>query len=202
MRRRSAVYAPSERPSSAPPIDVHLLGSFTLSRGTKTATLGRRKAQAMLAYLLLNPGDADTRDRLCGMLWSEYGQAKAQTSLRQTLHQLRKVFAELKFHDFEVRRDEVRVNKRAFHVDVAAILRAAARGEVHPLLLENERLTERLLVGFEDIDPAFSPWLAGQRELLKQRLESLLEGILARADARSGGIKDIANALLNLDPSN
>ena len=202
MQRTSAVYASSERALSAPPIDVTLLGSFTLSRGAKSGTLGRRKAQALLAYLLLSPAEAETRDRLCGLLWSEYGQTKAQASLRQTLHHLRKVFADLQFHHCEVRRDEVRVSKRSFHVDVAAILKAAARGEVHPLLLQHERLTEQLLVGFEDIDPAFGSWLAGQRELLKQRLESLLEGTLARTEGQPGATKELANALLNLDPSN
>jgi DNA-binding SARP family transcriptional activator/TolB-like protein len=194
--------ASAGRESSASLIRVSMLGSFDLARGPRSAKLTRRKTQALLAYLLLSSARAETRERLCGLFWSESDQAKAQASLRQSLHELRGAFDDLGFCDFRIGRDEIYVNKQTVQVDVSLVLEAAARGEVHPLLLENERLTERLLPGFDDLDPAFRPWLIGQRQLLKQRLESHLEAALGQAQAGSTSIKSVANALLNLDPSN
>ena len=65
---------------------MSLIGTFNLSLGDRIAAVGRRKSQALLAYLALSPQPAESRERLCGLLWSETDQKKAQTSLRQILH--------------------------------------------------------------------------------------------------------------------
>ncbi|MEN3378168.1 MAG: hypothetical protein V7604_3523, partial [Hyphomicrobiales bacterium] len=182
-------------------VSMSLIGAFNLSRGDRVATVGRRKTQALLAYLALSPQPAESRERLCGLLWSETDQKKAQTSLRQILHGVRDVLDDLSFAGLHIGRNDVRIEKHALDVDISSVLREAERGDVHPLLLERTRLTEHLLADLIDVDPAFRAWLLVQREVLKQRLESLLETALARARTLAA-VKPIATALCNLDPSN
>ena len=52
-----------------------------------------RKAQALLAYLALRPGEALCREKLMDLLWSDRGETQARTSLRQALTALRKGLA-------------------------------------------------------------------------------------------------------------
>src|SRR5687768_2666355 len=51
------------------------------------------KSLAMLAYLALEPGP-QSRDALAALLWGEYPDAKAKTSLRQALVHLREALPE------------------------------------------------------------------------------------------------------------
>ena len=180
---------------------MSLIGAFALTSGSGVALVGRRKTQALLAYLALSPAPAESRERLCGLLWSESSQRQAQTSLRQILHGAREVFDELGSADLRIGRSEVWIAKSAIEVDVLSILAEAERGGVHPLLLARTRLADQLLPDLIDVDPAFRSWLLVQREVFKQRLETLLEAALVRARTLSA-IKPIATALLNLDPSN
>jgi DNA-binding SARP family transcriptional activator/TolB-like protein len=182
-------------------VSMSLIGTFNLSLGDRVAVVGRRKSQALLAYLALSPQPAESRERLCGLLWSETDQKKAQTSLRQILHGVREVLDDLSIAGLHIGRNDVRIEKHAFDVDVLSVLHDAERGDVHPLLLQRTRLTEHLLSDLIDIDPAFRAWLLVQREVLKQRLESLLEAALARTRTLAA-VKPIATALCNLDPSN
>src|SRR5262249_3440616 len=93
---------PLIRPTSVPParkerarLRVKLLGGFETHLATGTpVTVPTRKAQALLAYLAVRPGQAHARDKLATLLWADRGDAQARDSLRHTLVQLRKVFPE------------------------------------------------------------------------------------------------------------
>jgi DNA-binding SARP family transcriptional activator len=47
--------------------------------------LTRKKAQALLAYLAVEPGEAHLRDKLAALLWGDSSDQQARHSLRQTL---------------------------------------------------------------------------------------------------------------------
>ena len=68
-----------------------LFGGFQAQTKSGAAVaLSSRKAQALLAYLALGPGEALRREKLMVLLWSDRGEEQARTSLRQTLTALRK----------------------------------------------------------------------------------------------------------------
>ncbi len=52
-----------------------------------------RKAQALLAYLALRPGQPHPRSKLAALLWGDAGEDEARNSLRQTLFGLRRAVA-------------------------------------------------------------------------------------------------------------
>src|SRR5436853_7250037 len=65
---------------------LSVLGGFALTSGTgASVALPTRKAQALLAYLALRPGQAQPRDKLAALLWGDVADAQARASLRQTL---------------------------------------------------------------------------------------------------------------------
>src|SRR3954447_9357903 len=185
-----------------PPLAVSLLDAFSASHDGQPLAIKNKKAQAVVAYLLLAPGRRETRERLCGLLWSESSEEKARGSLRQALHQLRELFESIGFAGLIVGRDDISLRAPLFSVDVWAIEESAAEtGDVHPLLLDRKRLPETLLCGLEELDPSFRLWLLVQRQALHERLARGLEGALDAAGRELSSQVDLATALLTLDPT-
>ncbi|MFL5124009.1 MAG: BTAD domain-containing putative transcriptional regulator, partial [Microvirga sp.] len=185
-----------------PPLAISLFDAFSAAHDGQPLAIKNKKAQAVVAYLLLAPGRRETRERLCGLLWSESSEEKARGSLRQALHQLRELFESIGFAGLIVGRDDISLRAPLFSVDVWAIEESAAEtGDVHPLLLDRKRLPETLLCGLEELDPSFRLWLLVQRQALHERLARRLERALDAADREPSSQVDLATALLNLDPT-
>ena len=73
---------------------VMLLGGFEarLASGA-TLSLPTKKAQALLAYLGLRPGQSYPRDKLAALLWGEKSDGQARGGLRHALVALRRALA-------------------------------------------------------------------------------------------------------------
>jgi len=73
-------------------LEVRLLGEQWIAGGT--ADDGRppsSRSLALLAYLVLHAGVAQSRQHLAGLFWPESTDSQARTNLRRELHQLRAV---------------------------------------------------------------------------------------------------------------
>jgi DNA-binding SARP family transcriptional activator len=74
-----------------PCLELSLLGGFTLRwEGQVQAMPNGSRLQAFLAYLALNAGRPQTRQRLAYLFWPDAGESTARNNLRQLLHQLRR----------------------------------------------------------------------------------------------------------------
>ena len=71
-------------------LGIYLLGQFKLEAGDQALELPSRPAQSLLAYLALNAGLVQRREKLAGMLWPEATEANARSYLRQALWRIRK----------------------------------------------------------------------------------------------------------------
>jgi DNA-binding SARP family transcriptional activator len=71
-------------------LDVRILGRFEVMRDGKLLTIPTRNAQSLFAYLVLNAGNAQRRERLAGMLWPDSSEDNARSNLRHELWRLRK----------------------------------------------------------------------------------------------------------------
>jgi DNA-binding SARP family transcriptional activator len=182
------------------PLIVSLFDAFSLTYRGRPILVKNKKAQALFAYLALSVSPSESRERLCGLLWSESEEQKARASLRQTLHQIRETLDEVGLDAVSISRDEVRVDKSRLNVDVWNVA-GRIHTQVHPLLLDRKHLPERLLPDFDEIDPAFRSWLLVQRQSLHDTLERELEDALAAAGSDLALVKQRAQALLNLDPT-
>ncbi|HEY3311283.1 MAG TPA: BTAD domain-containing putative transcriptional regulator [Anaerolineales bacterium] len=72
------------------PLEVHLLGAFELSYMQKSINLSSRPAQSLFAYLVLNAGTAQRREKLAGLLWPDSLEETARDNLRHALWRTRK----------------------------------------------------------------------------------------------------------------
>lgn len=197
MARRPTVTA---SPSAAT-LQARLIGAPTILYDGQPIQLSNRKSRALLAYLLLADKGHEARERLVGLLWSEADDARARASLRQALYESRTALNATGYDGFEAGKFDVGLRAGSFEVDIADILEGVKSGKPHSLLLERERLTDRLLDGCEMIDPAFDVWLLAKREAIRQRLERDLEAALREAGREGHQVEDLARAILNLDPT-
>jgi DNA-binding SARP family transcriptional activator/TolB-like protein len=192
------------RKRNAPPqdtLEISVLGNVSVSFKGQCIRVKSRKSLAVLAYIALNESRQETRERLVGLFWSETGEEKARASLRQTLRELRRYFAEAGYSGLKTEKLAIELDPGSFAVDLWDVLREAKARRVHPLLLETQRLTDRLLHNLDDIDPSFRAWVLAKRQTLHDRLLRTLEDNLrdAAVDARTR--RQIAEALVSLDPT-
>src|SRR3954454_21472970 len=69
---------------------LFVFGGFTIASGEPAEVKLTRKARAMLAYLALQPGHSQSREKRAALLWSGTGKLQARTNLRQALSFIRK----------------------------------------------------------------------------------------------------------------
>ena len=72
-------------------LDLRLLGRFQARCSSgRPVELTTRKARALLAYLALHAGQAQSREKLIALLWSDRAEKQGRDSLRQALTALRR----------------------------------------------------------------------------------------------------------------
>lgn len=189
------------RSSSEVRLIVHVIGGCSIYAADGAAVVIRnRKAQAILAYLALTAGHADSRERLAGLLWSDHGEEQARASLRQCLKQLREVFATSAIDALQTERRDVALSADSVRLDIDDVLGdlAAGRG-TDP---GTERLDpKRILYGFEGLDQSFDAWLHVIRQRWHDHLVASLEQHLRSDEIEDMVGQRIAEALLGIDPT-
>lgn len=205
VRNRSSAYlAPifDDAPNfHSRPVHLSLLGGMRISFGGREIIVKSRKAKALLAYLALTPSMKETRGRLVGLLWSESDETKAHACLRQLLHNIREVCRHEGLQGFETDQVQVGLNAVGFTTDLSQILTSINTGIPHERLINEARISETLLSGYEDIDPAFTNWVGIMRENVRLRLLRALEVQLFQESHGFMQTKHIAVTLLQLDPT-
>ena len=157
---------------------LNLLGGFEarLEPGAPL-TFRTQKAQALLAYLAVPPGQAHRRDKLAALLWGGMRDEQARTSLRQALYDLRKNLGTAA-GALRTEGETVLLDPTAVELDVATFTGIA--GEETPEALEHAALLYRgdLLEGFSVDEEPFEAWLMEERERLRElAMEALARGL-------------------------
>jgi len=181
-------------------LSINMLGGCSLLYGDRPVDVRGRKAKACMAYLALHHGQPMSRERLVGLLWSETGEDKARASLRQTIRELRDAFDAVGFTGFNAERLGLEIQGAEVKVDATDLFRSLEGGVIPTSLLDQQRVGETVLAGYEELDPGFRIWLLAYRQTSTDRLirhlEAMMEGAVPPRVAR-----DAAQALLNLDPT-
>src|SRR5665213_451475 len=79
-----------------PEMRIQLLGRFLIrlvDADERLIPVPSRRRRALLAYLAMQPGYSETRERLATLLWGEVPDRQARQSLRQALVAMRADFA-------------------------------------------------------------------------------------------------------------
>jgi WD40 repeat protein/DNA-binding SARP family transcriptional activator len=71
-------------------LEVRLLGQFSVTAGSDAVEIPSRPAQSLFAYLILNAGIPQRRERLSGLFWPKSTVENARGNLRHALWRVRK----------------------------------------------------------------------------------------------------------------
>ena len=193
----------SAAPSVMAQVQLRLFGGFQIQVPSgQTIALPARKAQALLAYLALHPGQAHPRDKLAALLWGDVPAERARHSLRQVLVGLRHALPRSGPVILLEEADSVAVGGSAIDVDVTSFERLAASAEADALAAAIALYRGDLLEGLAVQEAPFEEWLLTERERLRELAVETLAKLLAhhlKAGNRDEAIQ-AAVRLLGLDP--
>ena len=179
-----------------------LMGAFRLvgAQGEAVAVASRR-ARALLAYLVLAPDHVATRERLCGVLWGDRGEAQARASLRQCLLELRDVMSAAGLDILDRRRESVALKTGAFDSDVADLVAAIDVGGGVALAALVEAIGAERLLDDLDIGGLYRDWLEQSRAQLDRSIGLGVLHRLERLEAERdwGAARNLADAYLRRD---
>ena len=157
---------------------LSLLGGFDFAGDAEAPAL-TRKARAMVAYLALQSGQSQSRDKLAGLLWGGNGEPQARVNLRQVLSTIRRAMPSGNGGRFLSESDTITLKLDDLEVDVARFEELAAGGT--PDRLEQAIALYRgdLLDGFNMKEESFEDWLRVERERLRGIAIAVLEKLVA-----------------------
>ncbi|MEA2943773.1 MAG: hypothetical protein QOD09_4302 [Bradyrhizobium sp.] len=199
--QRLAEREPELAPATAARLSVSLVGRLAIRFNGQLVELRTQKAAAVLSYLALIEAKHESRERLVGLLWSRSDEEKARGSLRQVIRELRSTFDAAGYQGFSAGRLSIQLDPAMVEVDVESIIKAAETGSVHSLLLNTPNLEEHILEGLDDLDPSFRVWILAKRQTIHDRLMRSLGPALVAPDVSATARKNIAAAIVNLDPT-
>jgi DNA-binding SARP family transcriptional activator/pimeloyl-ACP methyl ester carboxylesterase len=183
-------------------IRVNMLGGFSaVGADGAPLALPTRKAEAVLALLLCRAGEAQPRERLIGLLWSDRGDKQARHSLSQTLTSIRGVIGD-RPDPIAAERETLAIEPSAIGADVIDLAALAQRDDAESLRAAGELCRGPLLEGFRIQDAAFDEWLSQERARFHRICISVLTR-LAACESAAGDVAAASTALeraLTLEP--
>jgi DNA-binding SARP family transcriptional activator/tetratricopeptide (TPR) repeat protein len=152
------------------------LGETRLRRGEGEALRGRRKALALLVYLAHRSPAAVSRAALAALMWPDHREVRARHSLRQALHDLRKIVGAA----LEISPESVRVVPGGVRLDISEMEADIAGGDYESAVA---RWGGDFLDGFEVFgDEVFRGWLEAERERTRRLVAGALERLVELAE--------------------
>ncbi|MGD8753231.1 MAG: protein kinase, partial [Anaerolineales bacterium] len=155
-----------------PRLQLNLLGTFRATLdGDPVTGFDSDKVRALLAYLVVETGRPHRREKLAGLLWPDYPERSARTSLRGALANLRKVIGDREAQPpyLNITRQTIQFNLQSDHqVDVIEFSRLAS-GDPGDAEGAVELYQGDFLEGFSIPDSAsFEDWLVVTRGSLRR----------------------------------
>ena len=184
-------------------LKLKLLGGFELE-GADRQRLPTRKAEALLAYLVMPAGRTHSREKLASLLWGDRGDVKARHCLAQTLHLVRKTLGANSINPLRADSRTIAVDESSVDVDVATFEKFAAQKTKDALAQAASLYKGDFLGGMHVREVAFESWLLGEQRRLHNMAENALEALLQQQFDKDedDAAAETALQLLNLDPTN
>lgn len=184
-------------------LTLSLLGGFEARIGPgPPLPVTTKKAQALLAYLALTPGQSHPREKLAALLWTDTAPGPARNALRQALFALRKGLGAVEGDILQGTGDAITLVRGAVQSDTAAFERAVSEGTLASLEQAVELYRGDLLSGLGVDEPGFEDWLMTERERLRELALEALARLLdhQRTSGATARALQTALRLLALDP--
>jgi DNA-binding SARP family transcriptional activator len=158
-------------------LQVRLFGAFEARVDGTPVALASTRAQSLLAYLALQNGAAQRRDRVAYLLWPDSTEQQARTNLRHLLHTVRAAVPDA---DRYLDATAQTLTLRDFSADTAAFDAASAEAGDD---IERLRKTIELYPG-DLLDGWYDDWLLAARDRYRQGAIAVLGRLVPLLEAR------------------
>ncbi|HEY8266058.1 MAG TPA: BTAD domain-containing putative transcriptional regulator [Steroidobacteraceae bacterium] len=182
---------------------LRLLGSFELrGPGDRPLKITARKTRALLAFLALQNGTRQSRERLAALLWEDADAELARSSLRQALTALRRALPAKLHALLDADAQQVALNLAQVQVDVHSLRTLLTEATAPSLKAARALGAQTLLEGFDAHSGAFEEWVAAERRSLRRDLAAAATRLaaLCRDANDTEGEVDALNWLLAIEP--
>ncbi len=161
------------------------------------------KGYALLAVLLLVPGNELARQKAAALLWEDVAQTRAMANLRQLLVRVQSKQPEAG-PLIETTQTRISLGPGAQSSDLAAFLQSCKATDLEGMMSGIEQFTGELLDGMEFEGEQLNLWLLTERASLREKLfnraAAALEETTRFGADRGGNIGKIADRLLAFEP--
>lgn len=188
-----------QAPDRSSVLHVHLLGVPRFDVDGMPVVFRSRKAEGLLARLCLSPGGRLSRETAANLFWEDSSDHHARSSLRQTLLILRRILETAGFDGLGGDKLHITLDLDRVRTDIQDLF--SADGKVPRRLIDEKRLSERLVEGGEMLSEPFTAWLRVRRQQFHDQLRGVLEPRIALDGEDWHAIEEAAVALLNIDPT-
>ncbi|MEM7097943.1 MAG: BTAD domain-containing putative transcriptional regulator [Pseudomonadota bacterium] len=145
--------------------EISILGDFQLTVDGVAVAVSAQKTKALLAWFACHSDQAQSRDRLAGLLWADRSTANAKASLRQSLASLRKILPE---GGLVSEGEYLSLDRDLVSCDVDGFRQWRNAVELPTLKQALSLYRGDLLDGFNARSAAFEEWLLLERETFRR----------------------------------
>ncbi len=178
---------------TAPQMQVRLFGRLAVTADDgKPVKIAGKKHQALFAYLAVNAGKAQPRERLAELLWGDRFDEQARQSLRQAISKLRKDLSDTEEELLLTDGDDITLNSDVILVDAIKFEQLAATESSGALEEAATLYRGAFLDGFNIKEKGFEDWIRSER----LRFGELAADVLAKLSRYQAGSGD-ANAAIH-----
>lgn len=178
------------------------MGRWTLSHGGKELRLPMRKAQALLAYLILENKPIYRRDALANLLWSNSTTDRARLSLRQAIFEIKKAVHAQDPRALTITKDEIVLDHTTIWTDIDTLMIDIEEGKVDSSYITRIIDLAQICPGAEDLDPQFGEWITGYRTRIADTVSAHLERVYSNTALPAKTRLGMAKAASTLDEFN
>ncbi len=182
---------------------IRLLGGIEISGSCNTDTqIVSKKAKALVAYLALQCGRPQSREKLAALFWQNSPEEKARTNLRQALSSIRRALNGDQDIYLVTNGDQVSLTGQHIDLDVAEFECLVAEATLENLMHADALYKGDLLDGFSLEEDSFEAWVRAERERLRHLASNALTKLIAHCDEIGDTERCVETAarLLRLDP--
>ncbi len=182
---------------------IALLGGLEIAgvKSTARASL-TRKARALVAYLALQGGRGQSREKLAELLWGNSAEEQARANLRQAIWSIKKVLNGDGAAYLVTDGEQISLAGQDIDLDVAKFERLVAEATPDALNRAAALYNGDLLDGFSLKEESFEAWVRAERERLRHLASDALTKLIAHCDDVGDTERCVETAarLLSLDP--
>ena len=156
-----------------PQCHLNLFGGWSLTGpdGTDLA-LPTRKDRQLLAYLAMQGGRPQSREKLATLLWADRAEEQARDSLRQCLAALRRAFRAVGVDPLVANRSNASLDRAILLTDVMTFVEGCIGSAPSAVLADLYR--GPFLEGLDAATPEFERWVSQERQRLAKLAEQLV----------------------------